>query len=54
MRLTNRPNAPASNSNALAQTPEPEGIADGKNIGKSRYPIPTTIIVAQPSAVMWT
>ena len=53
MRLMNNPSAPASRSIALAQTPGPEGIAAGKNIGKSRYPIPTTIIVAQPSAARW-
>ena len=35
---------------ALAYTVIPDGAFAGMTIGSSRYPTPTTIIVAQPSA----
>ena len=42
------PSVPSSSRTALRPSPAPEGMAAGRNIGISRYPMPKIIIVAQP------
>ncbi len=47
------PSAPSSRRTALQTRLAPDGIAAGRNIGTSRYAMPTIIMTAQPMPARW-